>query len=85
MKAVGDKFIVLPEEKPKKAGSIELPPSKNHRHLTGKVVSVDPKFDTSVKEGDRLIFRPTEQLEHNGTTYEIVTERDIIAIINDTE
>lgn len=86
-----DNVAVLPDEAPKKVGSIHLAPEGGEKPLTGKVIAVGPgRWDSTrkghipsqVTVGDRVHFGKYagEQVEIDGQNLLIMREDVILGI-----
>ncbi len=92
IKPLGDRVVIKNVEKEEKTASgIVLPDSAKEKPQEGKVVAVGEGkrlengevLAPQVKEGDIVVygkFAGTE-IKHNGEEYLIVSEKDILAIV----
>lgn len=92
IKPLGDRVIVeVLEAEEKTAGGIILPDSAKQEKQEGKVVAVGPGKTlesgkvqaVSVKKGDVVLFKKwgAEDLERDGKSYKVLSESDIIGIV----
>jgi chaperonin GroES len=90
---LNDKIVVKRlEAQETTAGGIVLPDSAREKPKQGKVVSVGEgrlldsgeRAPFQIKEGDRVLFTSYAgtEINHDGTDYLIMTEDDILAIID---
>lgn len=92
IKPLGDRVIVeVLEAEEKTAGGIILPDSAKQEKQEGKVVAVGPGKTlesgkvqpVQVKKGDVVLFKKwgAEDLERDGKDYKVLSESDIIGIV----
>lgn len=91
LKPIGDRVVIeLIEQEEDKVGSIYVPDTAKEKPQQGKVVAVgqgrrDGKdlIPMSVKVGNTVLFSKYggTEIKHSGKDYLIVSENDILAII----
>lgn len=94
LKPLGDRIVieVLEEAEQKTAGGLFVPDSAKEKSQRGKVIAVGAgktldngtKQAVEVKEGDTVYFAKYggTELMDGGKTYTILSERDILAVID---
>lgn len=95
MQATLDRLFVEKEAKPEKIGSIILTDTARQPFATGIVVSAGPGtpstsgdlIDNNILEGDRILFPANvgTEITLNGTTYLLMREIDVIAVLEDED
>ena len=88
-KPLADRVLVEPEAAEEKTASgIIIPDTAKEKPQKGKIVAVgigtsDHKM--SVKVGDKVLYGrfSAQEIEHQGKTYLVLGEQDIIAVVED--
>jgi chaperonin GroES len=86
---IGKRVLVRPQEVEEvTAGGLVIPPSaqEDSKPEMGVVVKLGTgadDFEFSVKEGDNVFYKKysPDELEHEGDTYFILAEEDILAVV----
>ncbi len=87
IKPLGDRVLIEPiEAETKTASGIIIPDSAKEKPQKGKVVAVgngSKDQPLTVKEGDNVLYAKYigTELNHDGKTYLIMRESDILAVI----
>jgi len=92
VKPLGDRILVQPEERDEVTSSgLVLPDTAKEKPMEGNVVEVGPGSrndsgaiqELEVKKGDRVLFAKYAgtEIKFDGTEYLIISERDILAIL----
>ncbi|ADW20735.1 co-chaperone GroES [Thermus scotoductus] len=92
IKPLGDRVVVKRiEEEPKTKGGIVLPDTAKEKPQKGKVIAVGSgrildngqKVPLEVKEGDIVVFAKYggTEIEIDGEEYVILSERDLLAVL----
>jgi chaperonin GroES len=87
IKPLGDRVLIEPiEAETKTASGIIIPDSAKEKPQKGKVVAVgngSKDQPLTVKEGDTVLYAKYAgtELNHDGKTYLIMRESDILAVI----
>lgn len=92
MKVLNDKVLVEPTKAPdKSAGGLIIPDGAKEVPETGTVVAVgegkyhgEKRVSPEVKKGDKIVFikYAGHDVEIDGKKYKIMTENEILAVIN---
>lgn len=95
IKPLADKVVIEIEDATEQsAGGIYIPDTAREKPQQGKVVAVGPgslndntgkRNEMSVKVGDRVLFQKYggSDIKIDGADYKILSERDIIGILED--
>ena len=94
LQPLADRVVVQPlNEEEKTPGGIYLPDTAKEKPQEGKVVAVGPgrvndkgqRIDMTVKVGDRVVYSKYAgtEVEIGGEEYLILSEADILAIVQD--
>ena len=92
IKPLGDRVVVKRiEEEPKTKGGIVLPDTAKEKPQKGKVIAVGTgrvlengqRVPLEVKEGDIVVFAESggTEIEIDGEEYVILSERDLLAVL----
>jgi len=95
IKPLYDKVVIQPlvqeTERKTDSGIYLNSEAKENSKKQGTILSVGPgawnedgdgRIEMTVKEGDVVLYSWGDTVEHEGATYEIVSESQILAIIN---
>ncbi len=94
LRPIGDRVVVkVIEQEEKTKGGIDLPDTAKEKPQQGKVIAVGTgrildngqKVPLEIKEGDRVIFAKYAgtEVKIEGEEYLILSERDILAVIEE--
>ena len=91
LRPVGEHVIIEPITVEKTEGGIILPEGSQEQraYQRGKVISVGKglpslngdRIPPEVEPGDTILYRFGEDVKDRGTTYKLVREKDIIAVV----
>lgn len=82
--AIGDTVIVIEDtDKEKMFGSLIIPETSNASYSTGIVVGKGEDCKRKFKVGDRVKFRNGSECEDDNKHFLLLTDYDIIAVIDD--
>jgi chaperonin GroES len=91
LKPIGDRVVIeQTEQEEDKVGSLYVPDTAKEKPQQGKVIAVGPGrqdgkdlIPMSVKVGNKVLFSKYggTEIKHGGKDYLIVSENDILAII----
>ncbi len=92
LKPIGDRVVIeLMEQEQERVGSIYVPDTAKEKPQQGKIIAVGPGrqdgkdlIPMSVKVGNTVLFSKYggTEIKHGGKDYLIVSENDILAIID---
>jgi chaperonin GroES len=82
---VGDRILVLPDQKVTEEFGLIIPEQAQKAAQTGKVVGVGPgsKGDMQISTGDHILYSDYAgtEIELNGIKYRIMREPDVYCIL----
>ena len=86
IKPLADRVLVLPAQAEEKVGGIIIPDTAKEKPQHGTVVATGEgtKDEAMVlKEGDEVLYGKYSgtELEHEGTKYLIMRQRDVLAVV----
>ena len=87
IKPLSDRVLIEPNPAQEKtAGGLYVPETAKEKPLAGKVVAVGPgtaEIKMEVKVGDTVLYGKYAgtEVQHDGTDYIIMQQKDILAII----
>lgn len=78
--------VVVKETREVKVGSIILAESSQTKNTFAEVIAVGPNTDPSIEVGNKVLIEKyvgTELLDEGSEVYSVVTEDDILGIVNE--